>query len=278
MIRIRKARRTLSDLESYLLLNGGEAIKLLDREIKSWGEISYSDLEQLIEDGRLNEWLDWQERYAAVVNEQMSPLWLAALKAAAEKSSMGKIILSDSDWDVAQWLRSHGGRFVTNLSEESKRAIANILLRWQAEELNPKRMAQQIRPLIGLTERQMAAVENYRREAGDKAALKYASRQHRFRAETIIHTELAFAYNRGAHFGITRSIQQGYMGRCAMIWTTAGVLRTCSRCLELKDKIVGYTDEEVQLPPLHPRCRCAIKYREAGETADETTANCDNRL
>ena len=40
----------------------------------------------------------------------------------------------------------------------------------------------------------------------------------------------------------------------------------CSRCLELKDKVIGRTDESgVTLPPLHPRCRCAIMYREIGE-------------
>ena len=53
------------------------------------------------------------------------------------------------------------------------------------------------------------------------------------------------------------------MGRCAMIWTTAGTNRVCSRCLALKDTVVGYTDESgVLLPPLHPRCRCAIMYDE----------------
>ena len=36
-----------------------------------------------------------------------------------------------------------------------------------------------------------------------------------------------------------------------------------SRCLALKDKVVGHTDESgVTLPPLHPRCRCAIMYNE----------------
>ena len=48
-----------------------------------------------------------------------------------------------------------------------------------------------------------------------------------------------------------------------IIWTTAGVIRTCPRCLEINGKIIGFTDEVgVQLPPLHPRCRCAIIYRE----------------
>ena len=53
------------------------------------------------------------------------------------------------------------------------------------------------------------------------------------------------------------------MGRCEMVWTTAGTNRVCPRCLALKDKVVGHTDEDgVTLPPLHPRCRCAIMYRE----------------
>ena len=47
---------------------------------------------------------------------------------------------------------------------------------------------------------------------------------------------------------------------------TAGTNRVCSRCLELKDTVVGRTDESgVPLPPLHPRCRCAIMYRELKE-------------
>ena len=41
--------------------------------------------------------------------------------------------------------------------------------------------------------------------------------------------------------------------------------RVCPRCLPLKDKVIGYTDEAgVQIPPLHPRCRCVIDYREVG--------------
>ena len=46
---------------------------------------------------------------------------------------------------------------------------------------------------------------------------------------------------------------------------TAGTNRVCSRCLALKDTVVGYTDESgVTLPPLHPRCRCTIIYDEIG--------------
>ena len=144
----------------------------------------------------------------------------------------------------------------------------------------PRDIAKEVRPLIGLTNRQVEANQNYRQkvyeryrehgaserianERADKAALKYAGKQHRYRAESIVLTENAFAYNRGAHMGVSQSIADGLMGRCEMVWTTAGTNRVCSRCLELKDRVVGHTDESgVTLPPLHPRCRCAIMYRE----------------
>ncbi len=155
-----------------------------------------------------------------------------------------------------------------------------VILLGQSNRMASRDIAKQVRPLIGLNERQAAANLNYRekvynkyreqgmgevkaRERADKAAIKYAGKQHRFRAETIVHTELAFAYNRGAHMGVGQAIAEGYMGRCAMKWSTAGTNRVCSRCLALKDTIVGYTDESgVTLPPLHPRCRCAIIYDE----------------
>ena len=146
--------------------------------------------------------------------------------------------------------------------------------------LTPKQIARQVRPLIGLTARQALANVNYRQKVyqnlidngmssykariqSDKAAVRYASKQIRQRAESIVHTELAFAYNRGAHEGILAAVDARLMNHCEMVWTTAGTNRVCSRCLSLKDHVIGRTDEQgVQLPPLHPRCRCTIQYRE----------------
>ena len=174
-----------------------------------------------------------------------------------------------------------GGELITNLSRESQKAIAQVILLAQSTNLyNPREIAQQVRPLIGLSNQQTQANFNYRQKIyqrylergasqsvanrnADKAALKYASSQHRYRAETITHTELAFAYNRGSYIGVQRAIRQGLMGRCEMVWSTAGTNRVCSRCMALKDTVVGYTDESgVTIPPLHPRCRCTIIYNE----------------
>ena len=96
--------------------------------------------------------------------------------------------------------------------------------------------------------------ESKARERSEAAALRYAGKQHRYRAESIILTENAFAYNRGAHMGVSQSIADGYMGRCEMVWTTAGTNRVCGRCMELKDTVVGTTDQSrVTIPPLHSR-------------------------
>lgn len=282
-IKFKKARsssQVLNDLDEYIRAQGTEPVEWLAREVRRWGEFSYEEIEQAILDGRLDELIDWQSRYADLINSTLSAQWASAMKAAAAKATHGQIVLYDSDPDVHNWLKRRGGELITVLSAESKKAVANVILYGQSGLVNPKQIARQVRPLIGLNARQAQANINYREriyqqyisngvnpvtaaEKADAAAVKYAGKQHRFRAETITHTEMAFAYNQGADVGVKRAVKQGLMGRCEMVWTTAGTNRVCPRCLALKDTVVGHTDESgVTLPPLHPRCRCAIMYRE----------------
>ncbi|MBR0290366.1 MAG: hypothetical protein IJQ82_15445 [Selenomonadaceae bacterium] len=276
----RKPQQTLNDLDAWLKTLGDEPVRFLAREVQSWGQFSYDELAAAIEAGQLDDLIDWQNRYAEVVNGTLAPMWLKAIEEASKKATRGMIVLSDSNDYVKAWVNSHGGELITRLAEESRKAIMNVILRGQGLRMAPRDIAKEVRPLIGLTNRQVEANQNYRQkvyeryrehgaserianERADKAALKYAGKQHRYRAESIVLTENAFAYNRGAHMGVSQSIADGYMGRCEMVWTTAGTNRVCGRCLELKDRVVGHTDESgVTIPPLHPRCRCAIMYRE----------------
>ena len=285
MIIFRKARnpqQTLNDLDEYLRTVGDKPARWLAREVQSWGEFSYDEIAALIESGQLDALIDWQERWAGVVNQTLAPMWLKAIEEASRKATKGMTVLSDSNDYVKAWVSSHGGELITLLSDESRKAISNILLRGQGLRMAPRDIAKDIRPLIGLTDRQAQANVKYKdrvyqkyldnglseakaRERSEAAALKYAGKQHRYRAESIVLTENAFAYNRGAHMGVSQSIADGYMGRCEMVWTTAGTNRVCGRCMELKDTVVGTTDQSgVTIPPLHPRCRCAIMYREVG--------------
>lgn len=231
MLKFRKAD-ALNDLELFLREVGDEPIRWLERESLSWGEISYADLEAAILAGRLDELVDWRERYSKVVNEKMSPLWILAMREAAQLSTRGKIVFDDSDVRVKEFLRTRAAEFVRELSEENRRALANVILFGQSQRLAPKEIAQLVRPLIGLNSRQSQANVAYRQklfrqltEAGlstdaansraDKAAIRYASKQHRFRAESIVHTELARAYNRGAFDGIRAAVDAKLMNHCA---------------------------------------------------------------
>ena len=167
MIIFRKVRpsiQTLNDLQTYFSSLGDEPVKRLSREIRSWGEFSCADLAPAIEDGRLDELIDWQSRYADIVNRILAPQWAAAFAAAAKKATKDKIILNDSDIELRAWLEKRGGELVTLLSDESKRAIANVILHAQERLMNPRKIAQQIRPLIGLNTRQAQATFNYRQK------------------------------------------------------------------------------------------------------------------
>lgn len=288
--------KALNDLDSYLKDLGDEPIKLLTDAVQSWSKFSCDELTAAIENGRLDELFDWQSRWAKVINELLAPLWTKAVIAAAKNYTGGKMIFSDSNEFVRAWVDTHGGELISLLSDESRKAITNVVLRGQALEYSPRQISAEVRPLLGLTDRQAQANLKYKdvvyrkllenqmneakaRERSAAAALKYAGKQRHYRAETIVITEIAHAYNNGAHIGVQRAVSNGLMGRCEMIWTTAGTNRVCKRCMELKDTVVGHTDESgVKLPPLHPRCRCIIMYREIEPPKPPTNSLNDEKI
>ena len=114
--------------------------------------------------------------------------------------------------------------------------------------------------------------ESIRKKALD-AAQKYAERKHRARALTIAQTESAFAYNRGADEGIRQAQEQELIGPVKKRWCTSGDDAVCKICAALEGMEVGL-DEGYPfpgrslfegnrlLPPLHPRCACAVEYIE----------------
>ena len=105
------------------------------------------------------------------------------------------------------------------------------------------------------------------------AAAKYAERQQRYRAETIARTEIAQAYNAGADAFIREAIRHDLMPEMKKEWSTALDERVCKECQALEGVQISMDDSfetqsgrrnvTVLLPPLHPRCKCAVKYVEA---------------
>lgn len=100
-------------------------------------------------------------------------------------------------------------------------------------------------------------------------ALKYAEKQHMYRAMNIARTELAFAYNRGEFESVKQAVRQGYMGHTVKRWITAGDNRVCPICRSLEGEEAELESEyniksksDGLTPPAHPSCRCCLEYFE----------------
>ena len=294
-----EAAEILKKLNSFLDENSPQVTNWLAKIFKEQqNAITYAELEKAAAAGFENEIRKWQDEYAKFVNEKLNPLWLLAIQQGAKHfSEKYQNTFYDSDRFVKDWLSKHGAEFVTNINAETRQAIKSILAYGQDNGMSVKEIAKIIRPTIGLNARQAAANLNYQNkvrenllknnprmsqakveEKAQAAALKYASKQHRQRAEMIAHTELAFAYNRGAHESIRQAMSNSLMGRCEKVWTTAGTNRVCGRCMDLSGTVVGFEDKffnssvtDGQTPPLHPRCRCVIVYREIDSPRGKNT-------
>ena len=115
------------------------------------------------------------------------------------------------------FLRQHGAELVTNIVQEQRDALNAIIQHVSGyTNITPDEAARIIRPCVGLKKPQALANVRYREavkqayikahphgkpETAEKraadAAARYAARQHRYRAQNIARTELAFAYNAG---------------------------------------------------------------------------------
>lgn len=82
---------------------------------------------------------------------------------------------------VVAWLRDYELNLITQITEETRNGIRQVLLDGLRHGLNPVETARRMRPLIGLTSQQAQAVLNYRREleTRDRGALERALRDRR---------------------------------------------------------------------------------------------------
>ena len=186
---------------------------------------------------------------------------------------------------IAEYTAHHAAELVTNSTGQQIEAIRTMVQRAATvQDLTVDQLAQIIRPTIGLYKGQAAANLNYynnmRRfliknhprmkaasieQRAKEAAIKYAEKQHRYRAHMIARTELAFGYNTGEYNSIRQAQTQGYLGRMKKRPSTADDERVCSICRELEKETVEIDEpfsNGMMFAPWHPHCRCAMDYIE----------------
>lgn len=291
------AQDVLDRLNAFLNAAEPEPVYWLTR---LWNDqqqaVTYKELREAIQQGYIDEktLAAWQADYANFVNEHLKGIWQDAAKAAnaALEAQHPDFFYDPMGEGIQNWTATHGAEWVTNISDDQREAITSMIDRattgaWTGDEL-----ARAIRPLIGLTKPQALANLNYYEhlkatllannptmkeataaKAARDAAAKYAAKQHRQRAYTIATTELAYAYNKGADDGIIQAQQQGFIGKVKRVWSTAYDDGVCEICSALEGQEIDMDGEfdfkgkslyagQKKTPPAHPRCRCAVEYRE----------------
>lgn len=294
-------QEVLNRLNAYLDGNANEPAKLLVSFWEDQGKaFSYKEIREAILEGTVSEETMrlWRQDYTKLVADKMYPMWLNAISAGVKGQPIFDDLPQGFSFDtgvpnVVSWITSRGSAFVTSVTEEQKKAINALLLKGVTNKFSVDELARTIRPCVGLTEGQAKAniryynsikerlakdhprmkKESIERKAREKQLI-YAEKQHRQRAYTIAHTEMAFAFNKGMDETIRQAQAKGLMGRMKKKWVTAGTGNVCSICEALDGTSVGMDEEfafkgkvlysgQKLTPPAHPRCRCAVQYIEA---------------
>lgn len=173
---------------------------------------------------------------------------------------------------VSDWIREHSGARITAISEESRRAIRELIATGYERGMTAAQLGRAIRSSIGLTPRQARAVANMRArmmadgipaERIDKVTGRYAERLLRQRAEVIARTEIIAAENAGQIELWQQQIDAGIIEATALKeWIVTPDDRLCPECQDMDGQQVPVSASFVgadDAPPLHPNCRCAIR-------------------
>ena len=259
-IRIRKSSdaaamdEVLRKLRSFLDTKEPELIKVLVNFWNNQGKaITYKEIREALLAGRISPELleEWMQDYNRFVVQHLQPAWREAIEAGA-----ADLAAKYPDWyfnpmsdGIKQWTEQRAAEFVTSVTDTQIQGIRAVVQNSAAlNNLNVDQLARVIRPMVGLYKEQAEAnlryytnlVENGMKEKKARdLALRYAGRQHRYRAMMIARQELAMAYNTGAHHAVKQAQEAGYMGRVVKVFCTAEDERTCPTCSALEGKIVG---------------------------------------
>jgi SPP1 gp7 family putative phage head morphogenesis protein len=166
------------------------------------------------------------------------------------------------------------------VNEGLRQGIADVVNQSYIDGAPPKAVVRRIRPMIGLLDGQINALEKYREklvEAGttgkeiNRLVDREAKKKKLYRANMIARTELARASSQGRHDAWKAGRDEGlFKGRSAYVEWVAGLSeRTCEYCAALHGsrqplgevfiaEPVSIPEQslESETPPIHPMCRC----------------------
>lgn len=270
------ANALLWKLRSYLDAAEPELVYFLVNTWRAQGRaITYKELREAILNREINADLleEWRQDYSRFVVKRLKPKWDEAMRAAVAdmEAKYPEWYFDPMGEGVRSWTETHSAELVTNVTNTQIEGLRAVVRRAAVlETMTVDQLSYAIRPLVGLTRPQSVANLNYyttlinngiKEGKALDLSIRYAARQSRQRGYMIARTELAMAYNHGAHEGIKQAQAAGYMGEMKKTWCTADDERVCRICGGLEGKEFAMDDDSVKAPA-HPCCRCTMLYKE----------------
>lgn len=189
-------RKRLEDLGRRLQAQFRRAFLVYVATIQS--EEVINALVTLIEQGRIDEALRYLGQFAAQFGvefeeafreaakseiETQAPKAVTALRAAPLRPNPTQITVTFGGGNprAAEIVQAEGARMVQQISESTREVVNNVVAEGLREGAGPREFARQLRPALGLTARQNAAVANYEHllREGSKEALNRELRDKR---------------------------------------------------------------------------------------------------
>lgn len=222
----------------------------------------------------------WTKMISGFVGDRVMPEHHNAIATASEnirkrfRASMKQETPSVME-SAGIWVNEQGGTLIVNLTGAqmgNAQAVIHAQVIWGVT--SPYQLAQMMKPMVGLTEREaLACTKVYQglisegvsqREAVGQLE-RYANLLHRRRADRIARTELSNAYNFGQMNSVRGAIDEGLLtGEMEKNWIAGGA-NPCDICLE--NEAAGYIalDEAFPSgndhPTTHPNDECSVGYR-----------------
>ena len=228
-------------------------------------------------------WKDpWSRITREYVRDDMTKAWVKSISTAGDMiaKKVNRLQRKQFEFDstmaaIKAWIDANAGSLIVNLTAGQLSSIHALLQSQIALGVtSPYILAQRIKPMVGLTEREARAVAKFiasltedgvAANAINKQADKYAKYLHRNRAARIAQTELANAYGAGEMASMKQAVAEGWLPGVPEKSWLAGGPNPCEICEE--NEAAGAIPLEEAFPSgdqqqtAHPSCACAVSYQ-----------------
>ena len=258
----RRAQRALRSYHRLLRLHERKLQPVINEWLEWTAKTLRAGLERMhgkTAGAKVKSLADWDD-IRARGDELLKPALFEALEAGGN-SVMGQRIKKQERFDpigieAITWTTEHTAELVVEITDTSMLAIREYITVGVNEGKSIQAIAMELRPLVGLTEKDIMAVANYHEmlilerpeytaATQRQMAETYAGRLHRLRATTIARTETAYS--------LTEGQRQGYGQMGVTKLERVEDPECCDICAEYNGKIYTIAEAEGVLPE-HPNC------------------------